>query len=94
MYTPFDYSDYGVWGGNPFIPSYNREQRRKYIKEHKHDKEATYCTYCKAKTVSVSDDNGYFCCELCGRIKLITKAIEPDSYTTELTSGYCEVIDD
>ena len=29
----FDYSMYGTWNGKPMLPSYNREERRKYIKE-------------------------------------------------------------
>ena len=28
-----DYSMYGTWNGKPMLPSYNREERRKYIKE-------------------------------------------------------------
>lgn len=64
-----DYSMYGTWNGKPMLPSYNREERRKYIKEHKHDKDATNCFYCNAKTMTISDDNGNFVCELCGRFK-------------------------
>lgn len=48
---------------------YNREERRKYIKEHKHGKDATNCIYCNVKTMTITDDNGDFVCELCGRFK-------------------------
>lgn len=65
----FDYSMYGTWNGKPMLPSYNREERRKYIKEHKHDKDATNCFYCNAKTITITDDNGEFVCELCGKFK-------------------------
>ena len=65
----FDYSMYGTWNGKPMLPSYNREERRKYIKEHKHDKGATNCIYCNVKTMTIIDDNGNFVCELCGRFK-------------------------
>lgn len=64
-----DYSMYGTWNGKPMLPSYNREERRKYIKEHKHDKDATICFYCNAKTLTITDDNKEFVCELCGRFK-------------------------
>lgn len=64
----FDYSMYGTFDGKPLIPSYNREQRRKYIKTHRHDKDAKNCTYCNNKTIFVTDDNGKECCELCGKI--------------------------
>ena len=60
---------YGTWNGKPMLPSYNREERRKYIKEHKHDKDAANCIYCNAKTMTIIDDNGSFVCELCGRFK-------------------------
>ena len=66
---PFDYSEYGIRNGKPMLPSYNREQRRKYIKEHKHDKDATNCMYCNGKTMTIIDDNGKFVCELCGKFK-------------------------
>lgn len=65
---PFDYSTYGVWNGKPLIPSFNREERRKYIKEHKKDKMAKYCPFCKTNTFRLSDDNCNICCELCGKI--------------------------
>lgn len=65
----FDYSMYGVFNGKPMIPSYNREERRKYIKEHKNNKEATYCDYCNAKTLTITDDNCKSVCELCGKLK-------------------------
>lgn len=68
---PFDYSMYGTWNGKPMLPSYNREQRRAYIKEHKHDKDATNCMYCNCKTMTIIDDNGKLVCELCGKFKPI-----------------------
>ena len=33
----FDYSDYGVFNGKPTLTSYNREERRKYIKEQENE---------------------------------------------------------
>ena len=66
-YVQPDYSDYGVLNGKPFLPIYNRSEKRKYIKENKHNPEAEYCPHCEAKTLKVSDDNGVFCCTLCGR---------------------------
>lgn len=64
----FDYSIYGVWYGKPMMPHYNREERRKYIKEHKKDKNAEYCPFCQTNTIRISDDNCDICCELCGKI--------------------------
>lgn len=66
---PFDYSEYGVFDGKPLIPSYNRKERRNYIKQHKHDKDTEYCQWCKINTESVTDDYCNVCCTLCGRIK-------------------------
>ena len=66
-YKP-DYSMYGVFNGKPMIPSYNREERRNYIKKHKHDKNAMQCNYCKAKTLTITDDNCNLVCELCGKV--------------------------
>ena len=65
----FDYSMYGVFNGKPMLPNYNREEKRRYIKEHKHNKDATNCNYCNAKTLTITDDNCKDVCELCGRIK-------------------------
>ena len=64
-----DYSIYGIWNGKPMLTIYNREERRKYIKKHKHNKDATNCIYCNAKTMTLIDDNRRFVCELCGRLK-------------------------
>lgn len=64
-----DYSMYGVWNGKPMILSYNREEKRKYIKRHKHNKDATHCNWCNAKTLTITDDNCKLVCELCGRIR-------------------------
>jgi hypothetical protein len=47
----------------------NREQKRKYTKIHKNDKNATYCWYCDIKTLSKTDSDSNLCCELCGRMK-------------------------
>ena len=65
---PFDYSEYGIRNGKPMLPSYNRVQRRKYIKKHKNDKYADYCPFCETRTFRISDDNGNLCCELCCKI--------------------------
>lgn len=59
----------GIFNGKPMCLSYNREQKRKYLKEHKKDKNASYCIYCSGKTLTITDD---FCkpiCELCGIVK-------------------------
>ena len=50
----FDYSDYGVFNGKPTLTSYNREERRKYIKEHKHNKNAIMCPNCNNKTIFIN----------------------------------------
>jgi hypothetical protein len=59
-----DYRMHGTWYGKPMLPICNRKERRKYIKEHKHDKDATNCMYCNAKTMTITDDNGKCVCEL------------------------------
>ena len=64
----FDLSEYGIFNGKPTIPNYNREERRKYIKLMKNDKDATICPKCNYKTRKVSDDNGKIFCELCGKV--------------------------
>lgn len=85
-----DYTQYGVWNGKPFIPSYNREERRKYIKENRHNKNASHCAYCNANTLTVSDDNGQFCCALCGRYKSIKVEVKAKDYTTHIQNdGRC-----
>lgn len=84
-----DYSIYGVFDGKPMIPYYNREQKRKYIKEYKHDRNATYCDYCNANTITITDDNCRFVCELCGRFKVVKVQIKPSNYTT----GLSQIID-
>lgn len=61
-------NEYGTFEGKLTIPNFNREERRKYIKEHKNDKNATTCHHCKNKTLKITDDNGKEFCELCGRI--------------------------
>ena len=65
-----DYSMYGTWNGKPMLLICNREEKRKYLKEHKKDKYATHCDYCKGKTLTITDDNGKCVCELCGRFKV------------------------
>lgn len=58
---------YGIFNGELMGLNYNREQRRKYLKEHK--KDGSYCTYCNGDTLTITDD---FCkpiCELCGVVK-------------------------
>ena len=58
---------YGLPYGELTIPSFNREERRKYIKEHKKDKNATICPHCKNRTLKITDDYGKEFCELCGK---------------------------
>ena len=82
-----DYSEYGVFNGKPMLPIYNRKERRKYIKEHKHNKEAEHCLYCNAKTLRVSDDNGDWCCELCGKKMChLVKIKFKNDFTTHITN--------
>ena len=59
----------GIFDGKPMGLHYNREQKRRYVKEHKHDKNASHCSYCIARTVTVTDDYGDPTCELCGIVK-------------------------
>lgn len=61
-------NEYGIFNGKLTIPNFNREERRKYIKEHKKDKNTTICPHCKNKTLKITDDNGKEFCELCGKI--------------------------
>ena len=61
-------TNYGTFNGKLTIPNFNREQRRRYIKEHKKDKNATICPHCKNRTLKITDDNGKEFCELCGKI--------------------------
>jgi len=61
---------FGIFDGKLMGLNYNRELKRKYLKQHKKDKEASYCIYCNGKTLTVTDD---FCkpiCELCGIVKV------------------------
>ena len=60
---------YGIFNGEVMGLHYNRKSTRKYLKEHKKDKDATYCIHCKGNTLTITDD---FCkpiCELCGIVK-------------------------
>ena len=59
--------EYGTFEGKLTISNFNREERRKYIKEHKKDKNATICPHCKNRTLKITDDYGKEFCELCGR---------------------------
>ena len=59
---------YGIFNGELTIPTFNREQKRKYIKEYKKNKNATICPHCKNRTLKIIDDNGKNFCELCGKI--------------------------
>ncbi len=61
-----DYSQYGVFDGKPFIPFYNREQRRKYKRRFK--KSHWYCPHDDCGVQVVFDDVGAMCCTLCGKI--------------------------
>ena len=61
-------NEYTTFNGELTIPTFNREERRKYIKEHKKDKNATICPHCKNRTLKIIDDNGKNFCELCGKI--------------------------
>ena len=59
----------GILNGLPMGIPYGREDRRRYLKEHKHDKDSSHCVYCKGKTATITDDYGDPICELCGIIK-------------------------
>ena len=61
-------NEYGTFEGKLTIPNFNREERKKYIKEHKKDKNTTICPHCKNKTLKITDDNGKEFCELCGKL--------------------------
>ena len=58
---------YGIFNGKLTIPNFNREQKRKYIKKHRKDENATICPHCKNRTLKITDDYGKEFCELCGR---------------------------
>ena len=59
----------GIFNGEPMGLHYNREQKRRYLKKHRHDKDASYCIYCNGKTATITDDYCDSICELCGIIK-------------------------
>ncbi len=61
-----DYSKYGVFNGKPYMPFYNRERRRKYIRKYKHAR--WYCPFDNCNVQEVIDDEMNVCCTLCGRI--------------------------
>ncbi len=63
-----DYREYGTFNGKPTLPSYNREERRKYIRDHKNKNGCKLCPNCKNKTMFITDDNNKEFCELCGKL--------------------------
>ena len=67
MNNNLDLSEYGIFDGERIIPM-NRKEKRKYIKDQKHNKNATICPKCHYKTNKITDDNGNLVCELCGKI--------------------------
>ena len=87
---------YGIFNGQLMGLHYNREQKRRYLKEHKRDRHSSHCNWCNGKTATITDDYGDSVCELCGIVKkeaVRTVEIKPESYTTECTSGYCQVLE-
>ncbi len=60
---------FGILNGIPMGLGYNRELKRKYLKEHKKDRNATYCTFCNGNTLTITDDFNKPICELCGLCK-------------------------
>lgn len=64
----FGYSDYGIFNGEPTVTNFNREEKRNYIKKHKHNKDAIMCPNCNNKTIFITDDYGKQFCELCGKL--------------------------
>lgn len=60
---------YGIFNGKLMGLGYNRELKRKYLKEHKKDKDATHCIYCNGNTLTITDDYNKPVCELCGIVK-------------------------
>lgn len=60
---------YGIFNGKTMGLGYNRELKRKYLKEHKRDRNATYCFYCNGNTLTITDDFNKPVCELCGIVK-------------------------
>lgn len=59
----------GIFNGIPMGLGYNRELKRKYLKEHKKDRNASYCIYCNGNTLTITDDFNKPVCELCGVVK-------------------------
>lgn len=69
MNSIIDYSDdYGVFNGKPTVTNYNRKEKRKYVKDHKNDKDARVCPNCNNKTLFITDDYSRSFCELCGKL--------------------------
>lgn len=60
---------FGIFNGKLMGFGYNRELKRKYLKKHKKDKDATHCIYCNGKTLTITDDYNKSVCELCGIVK-------------------------
>ena len=69
--TPEQWSSkgYGIFNNQLMGLHYNRESKRKYLKEHKKDRNATYCFYCHGNTLTITDDFNKPICELCGIVK-------------------------
>lgn len=59
---------YAVYDGEIYRGFGNRVEKRKYIKQYKHNKNATYCPNCKGNTLKITDDFGRLFCELCGKV--------------------------
>ena len=60
---------YGIFNGKLMGFGYNRALKRKYLKEHKKDKDSTYCIHCGGNTLTITDDYAKPVCELCGMVK-------------------------
>ena len=61
---------YGIFNGKLMGLGYNRELKRKYLKEHKKDKNAAHCIYCNGNTLTITDDYNKPICELCEIVKV------------------------
>ena len=61
-------NQYGTMYGHLTFPSFHREPKRRYIKEHKKDKNASICPHCHYNTLKITDDNSKEFCELCGKL--------------------------
>lgn len=77
----------------------NREEKRRYNKKHKKDRNATFCEKCGINTLNkleqtFEDDLEviYWVCEVCGNRKEVLMKVPPTSYTTETQNIYQESI--